>query len=163
MPVEIRSARVDDAEAIRTIYNHEVTTGTNVFDIEPRSLAQQRAWLTERSGVHAVLVAEFADHLVGFASLSRFKERPCYTTTVENSVYVAHDRQGEGVGTALLGEVVRVGTEHGFHTMIARINASNTASVALHRRHGFREVGIEREIGRKFGKWLDVLEMQRML
>jgi len=161
--VQIRPAGIQDAEAIRAIYNVEVTTGTGVFDIEPRTLAQQRLWLTERSGVHAVLVAETDGQVMGFGSLSRYKERACYSTSVEDSVYTAAAHQGKGVGRALLGGLIGVATEHGFHTVIARIEASNRASVALHAGLGFEQVGIEREIGRKFGRWLDVCQMQLML
>ena len=161
--MEIRPARVEDAETISEIYNLEVTTGTSVFDIEPRNVEQQRRWLTERSGVHAVLVAEEDDAVVGFAALSPFKERPCYNTTVESSVYVAATHQRRGVGRKLLLQIVQVATDHGFHTMIARIEASNEPSVELHRAVGFESVGTEREVGRKFGRWLDVREMQLML
>ena len=163
-PVQLRSASVDDAEAVAEIYNLEVTTGTNVFDIEPRTIDQQREWLTERTGAHAVVVATADDgEVTGFGSLSRYKERPSYATSVESSVYVARTHRGEGVGLALLNELVRVATDHGFHTMVARIEASNEASIALHRRAGFDVIGIEREIGRKFGRWLDICAMQRML
>ena len=161
--LHLRSARVDDAEAIREIYNVEVTTGTSVFDLEPRTLEAQRRWLEERSGVHAVVVAEVDATVVGWASLSRFREKPCYATSVENSIYGAHEHLGAGVGKALLAELIRVATEHGFHTMMARIEASNQVSIALHERVGFVEVGREREIGRKFGRWLDIVQMQLML
>ena len=161
--MDIRPARVEDAETISEIYNLEVRTGTSVFDIEPRSLEQQRRWLTERSGVHAVLVADHNDAVVGFAALSPFKERPCYRTTVESSVYIATEHRRRGIGRTLLGELVQVATDHGFHTMIARIEGSNEASVELHRGLGFDSIGTEREVGRKFGRWLDVHEMQLML
>jgi L-amino acid N-acyltransferase len=161
--VTIRSARIDDAEAIRTIYNVEVITSTSVFDLEPRSLEDQRRWLEDRSGAHAVLVAVDDDQVVGFASLSRFKERPAYNTTVEDSVYVDRDHHGRGIGRILLDALIDTARGHGFHTMIGRITADNTASIALHRAAGFDSVGLEREIGRKFGRWLDVVVMQKML
>lgn len=161
--MQIRAARLDDAEAIRSIYNVEVMTSTSVFDLVPRSLEDQRTWLTERSGAHAVIVADDGGEVVGFASLSRFKERPAYNTTVEDSVYVDRDHHGRGIGSTLLDELVQVARGHGFHTMIGRITADNDASIALHRRAGFEIVGREREIGRKFGRWLDVVIMQKML
>ena len=161
--MQIRAARLDDAEAIRSIYNVEVMTSTSVFDLVPRSLEDQRTWLTERSGAHAVIVADDGGEVVGFASLSRFKERPAYNTTVEDSVYVDRDHHGRGIGSTLLDELVQVARGHGFHTMIGRITADNDASIALHRRAGFEIVGREREIGRKFGRWLDVAIMQKML
>jgi len=161
--ITIRSARIDDAEAIRTIYNVEVITSTSVFDIEPRSLEAQRRWLEDRSGAHAVLVAVDGDRVVGFGSLSRFKERPAYNTTVEDSVYVDRDHHGLGIGRMLLDALIDTARGHGFHTMIGRITADNASSIALHRAAGFDSVGLEREIGRKFGRWLDVVVMQKML
>ncbi len=161
--MQLRPARIEDAEAIRRIYNHEVTTDVNVLDIEPRTLEEQRRWLRERAGVHAVVVAELDGEVAGFASLSQFRDRPCYATSVEDSVYVDRRYHGRGVGRALLGEIIRVAATHGFHTVIARVAATNEASVALHAGFGFTEVGLEREVGRKFGRWLDVLEMQLLL
>ena len=101
--------------------------------------------------------------MVGFASLSPYKERAAYRTTVEDSVYVDRARGGEGIGTALLTNLLEVARASGFHTVIARIEASGAASLALHARCGFELVGIEREVGRKFNRWLDVAVMQRLL
>lgn len=162
--MDIRRARVDDAEAIRAIYNAEVTGSTVTFDLVPRTAEEQLAWLVQRSGAYAVLVAEDVDGTVlGFASLSPFRERPAYSTTVEDSVYVGRDRRGGGVGRALLEELVATATAHGFHTVIARIVGGHDASISLHRRCGFEIVGTEHEVGRKLGRWLDVVVMQRML
>ena len=159
----LRPARLDDAEAIRAIYNYEVETGTAVFDLQPRSSQAQREWLTDRSGAHAVIVAEVDGVVTGFASLSRYKERAAYSTTVENSVYVGAQYRDRGLGRLLLEEIVAVAERHGFHTVIARITAENRASVVLHERVGFETIGIEREVGRKHGRWLDVVAMQKML
>lgn len=159
--LEIRLARHDDAAAIAEIYNTEVLDSTVTFDLEPRSVAQQRAWLEERSGTYAVLVGEDGDGLAGFASLSPYRDRPAYRTTVENSIYVARTHRGRGVGRALLGELLLVAEDRGFHAVMARIVGGHEASIALHAAVGFEHVGIEREIGRKFGRWLDVVVMQR--
>lgn len=161
--MHLRLADLGDAEAIRSIYNLEVTTSTVTFDLVPRTLAAQRAWLQARSGVHAVVVAEDDDAVVGFASLSPYRDRPAYKTTVEDSVYVHRAHQGGGVGKALLGELVRVATVHGFHCVMARVVGGHEASIALHRAHGFDIVGTEREVGRKFNRWLDVVLMQKLL
>ncbi len=162
--MEIGRATVEDAEAIRTIYNAEVTGSTVTFDLVPRTAEEQVAWLVQRSGAYAVLVAEDDDGtILGFASLSPFRERPAYSTTVEDSVYVGGDRRGGGVGGALLEELVTTATAHGFHTVIARIVGGHDASIALHRKVGFEIVGTEREVGRKMGRWLDVVVMQRLL
>ncbi len=159
----LRLATLADAEAIRSIYNHEVENTTHTFDLEPRSLDEQRAWLSERSGAFAVLVAEIDGAVAGFASLSPYRDRPAYRTTVEDSVYVERTCRSRGVGRALLAGVVEAAADRGFHTVIARIVGGHEASIALHHACGFRVVGTEREVGRKFGRWLDVVVMQRLL
>jgi phosphinothricin acetyltransferase len=166
MGVTIRPAEPGDAEATRAIYNPEVLESTVTFDLRPRSLAEQVAWLDEHSGGHLAIVAvDDGDppEVVGFGSLSPYRSRPAYSTTVESSVYVRRDRQGKGIGRALLSELVDRATAHGFHAMIARIVGDHEASIALHRACGFETIGTEREVGRKFNRWLDVVLMQRML
>jgi L-amino acid N-acyltransferase YncA len=161
--MEIRLATLDDAEAIRTIYNLEVEGSTATFDLVPRSLDDQRAWLAARSGAFSALVADEGGEVVGFASLSAYKERAAYRTTVEDSVYVARSQHGRGVGRALLERLLDVAMASGFHAVMARIEASGTASRALHSACGFDLVGIELEVGRKFNRWLDVAVMQCVL
>lgn len=167
----IRLARVSDAEAIRSIYNHEVLHTTATFDLVPRSLADQEAWIAARSGAFAAIVAVEAgegpaadgDTVVGFGSLSPYKERAAYRTSVEDSVYVRRDRGGQGIGRAIVEALLDIGEQSGFHAVFARIEASGAASRALHARCGFALVGIERETGRKFNRWLDVALMQCLL
>jgi L-amino acid N-acyltransferase len=161
--VQLRLATVGDNDAIRAIYNVEVLESTVTFDLVPRSTAQQGEWLSARAGAHAVVVAEDGGEVVGFGSLSPYRDRPAYSTSVEDSVYVRRDRQGQGIGKALLEELVRLATAHGFHTVVARIVGGHEASIALHRAAGFELVGTECEIGRKFGRWLDVVVMQVLL
>jgi phosphinothricin acetyltransferase len=164
-PVVLRPARLEDAEAIRQIYNAEVTTTTVTFDIMPRSLADQVAYLSDRSGAHAVVVAADAedDTVLGYAALSPWRSKPAYATSVEDSIYVHRDHQGRGVGRLLLDELTRVATAHGFHAVFARIVGGHAASIRLHEAQGFEVVGTEREVGRKFGRWLDVVVMERLL
>ncbi|MGH9155635.1 MAG: GNAT family N-acetyltransferase [Acidimicrobiales bacterium] len=163
-PVLVRLARPDDAEATADIYNREVLGTTVTFDLVARSLADQRAWLAARSGAHPAIVAESGDGtVVGFGCLSSYRDRPAYATTVEDSVYVDHRWRGRGVGRTLLESLVELATGHGFHAIMARVVGGHDASIALHRSCGFELVGIEREVGRKFGRWLDVALMQRLL
>ncbi len=178
----VRPARVADAEAIRTIYNHEVLSTTATFDLVPRSLEDQQQWLAARSGAFAAIVAvdlatsdaaggadgsdgsDGSDgEVVGFAALSPYRERAAYRTSVEDSVYVRRDRGGQGIGTLLLSELLDIAEGSGFHSVFARIEATGEASRALHARCGFELVGIERETGRKFNRWLDVALMQCLL
>jgi phosphinothricin acetyltransferase len=161
--MDIRLARPGDAEAVRAIYNLEVSGSTVTFDIEPRSHAQQVAWIERHQGVHPAIVAVDPEGVAGFGSLSPFRDRAAYATTVEDSVYVAADRRGQGIGRLLLEELVSLATRQGFHTVIGRTSGDNDPSIALHRACGFVLVGVEREVGRKFGRWIDVAVLQRML
>lgn len=161
--LSVRRATEADAAAICGIYNPEVLESTVTFDLVPRSLDDQLAWQRARSGAHAALVAERDGRVVGFGSLSPYKDRPAYSTTVEDSVYVARDSQGTGVGRLLLTELLSVATVHGFHAVMARIVGGHDASIGLHAALGFTTVGTEVEVGRKFGRWLDVVVMQCLL
>ena len=164
----LRLASLGDAEQIRQIYNYEVSNTLATFDLVPRSLADQQRWITDRNGAFAAIVAvdSAADpgaEIVGFGSLSPYKERAAYRTSVEDSVYVRRDRAGQGIGKQIVTELLRVAAASGFHAVFARITAVSEASVGLHKSCGFELVGIEREVGRKFNKWLDVALMQILL
>ena len=161
--VVIRPVAAGDAEAIRRIYNHEVEHTTHTFDLVPRTLEDQRAWLRDREGALGVVVAEVYGEVAAFASLSEYRPRPAYRTSVESSVYVDESVRGRGVGRRLMQELVGVAEARGFHTMMARIAGGHEASIRLHQAIGFTTVGTEREVGRKFGGWLDIVVMQRML
>jgi len=162
--VSLRAAQVSDAEAIAIIYNHEVETSTATFDLVPRSIEAQREWITARSGAFSALVADdSAAGVIGFAALSTYRDRAGYRTTVENSVYVHRNHQRRGVGRLMLGALLEVARDSGFHTVIARIDSQSSGSLALHESLGFVVVGVERQIGRKFGRWLDSVIMQKML
>lgn len=163
MQVLIRPATTADAEATVDIYNVEVATSDVTFDLVARTLDEQRVWLDARSGALEVIVAEIDGRVAGFASLSTYRERAAYRGTVEDSVYVHADARGQGVGKALLAGIVDVASARGFHTVIGRVVGGHDASIALHRATGFEHVGVEREVGRKFGRWLDVVVMQKLL
>jgi L-amino acid N-acyltransferase len=163
VPLGLRLAVVSDAEAIRTIYNHEVLHTFATFDLVPRTVTEQQDWITQRSGAFAAIVAVDGPVVVGFGSLSAYKERAAYRTSVEDSVYVAGDQQGRGIGKLIVNELLRIARGSGFHAVFARISGPSEASRALHASCGFELVGIEREVGRKFNKWLDVAIMQCLL
>lgn len=167
----LRLATVVDAEQIRAIYNHEVMHTAATFDLVPRSLRDQIEWLEARSGAFSAIVAvdvadpagAVAGEVVGFGALSPYKERAAYRTSVEDSVYVRRDRNGQGIGTLIVRELLSVAATSGFHAVFARINASGEGSIALHRKCGFELVGIELEVGRKFSRWHDVALMQHLI
>lgn len=161
--ISIRLATAADAEAIRDIYNYEVEHTVATFDLVSRSLSEQQQWLASRSGAFAAIVATDDGLVVGFGSLSPYKERAAYRTSVEDSVYVHRDFQGRGIGKTIVNELLNVARVSGFHAVFGRITASSESSRALHTSCGFQLVGIEREVGRKFNRWLDVAVMQILL
>jgi len=163
--VTVRRARREDCEGILAIYNHAVLHTTASYDYEPRSLAQRLEWFDahERDG-YAVWVAEHAsDGVVGWAALNRFHDRVGYRFTAENSVYVAEPWRGRGVGARLLGPLMDAAQSMGLRAVLAVIDAQNEASIRLHARFGFERVGLFRQVGFKFGRWLDVAYMERLL
>ena len=161
--VSIRRATPADAPAIAAIYNHEVENETSTFDLVPRSAQDQLDWQNAREGAFGVFVAEVGGEVVGFGALSPYKERAAYRTTVEDSVYVRRDMGRRGIGRAILAHLLDTAADGGFHAVMARITTLSVGSIGLHEALGFREVGVEREVGRKFGKWLDVCLMQVLL
>jgi L-amino acid N-acyltransferase len=174
--MRIRLAEMADAEAIRTIYNVEVLESTNTFDMVPRTRSEQEAWILEHRGVHPAVVATEppasgvsgpaganGEIVLGFGSLSSFRDRSGYSATAENSVYVDRAQRGRGVGRALLAELIQLASAHGFHSLVARIAGHNETSIGLHTAAGFELVGVEREVGRKHRQWLDVVELQLLL
>jgi len=165
--VHIRPANLADAEATRAIYNLEVETSTVTLDLVPRSLEDQQQYIAARQGSYAVVVAtassDIGSEVIGFGSLSPYRNRPGYNATAEDSVYVHRDHQGKGLGRLLLGELLTVASAHGFHSVMARISSGHSASRGLHESLGFTMVGTEREVGRKFGRWIDMDLLQRML
>ena len=160
----IREATSDDAQAIRTIYNHEVENETSTMDLVPRTLEVQQEWIAARSGAFCAVVAvDSAGAVLGFGALSEYKDRTGYRTTVENSVYVRRDVARRGIGRQILNHLLAVATVSGFHSVIARIESTSTASRDLHSACGYKLVGVEQQVARKFGKWLDIAVMQRIL
>jgi phosphinothricin acetyltransferase len=158
------AATVADAEAVAAIYAHHVLHGTASFDTEPPAAAfwgdkigssLARGW--------PFLVAELDGQVAGYAYASQFRDRPAYATTCEDSIYVAPQHIGHGIGTALLDALVSAAKSAGFEQMIAVIGGAEPASVALHAKAGFVEAGRMRRVGRKFGMVLDTLYMQRDL
>ncbi len=158
--ITIRYAEERDLEAINALYNEEVEHGVATFDLEPWTLERRREWLAEHPAEHApVIVADLDGACVGFACLSVFGSKPGYGYTRENTVFVDPSLQGRGVGRLLMTSLLEEARRVGAHTIIARIEAENAASIALHEAVGYAITGREREVGRKFDRWLDVVEM----
>jgi len=157
----IRRATADDNAGIAAIWNHEAQCTIATTETEPRTLAAQSAWLARHGEPHPVIVATSGgEGIVGFGALSPY--RPALCAAVEDSVYVRRDRRGHGVGAALLGQLLDLARARAYRTVLARITAENAASLRLHARHGFRVVGVERQVAFKLGRWHDVVILQRL-
>ena len=164
MTIVIRAAQETDLSDLLAIYNDAVLTTTAVYDYKERTAEQQSAWFkAKRDQCLPVLVAESGGEVIGFASYGPFRPWPAYLHSVENSLYVAADWRGRGIGSLLLPALIQRATDRGLHTMIAGIDAANEASLRLHAKFGFKPVGQFREVGWKFERWLDLAFLQRML
>jgi L-amino acid N-acyltransferase len=159
----IRVATAADLPAIDAIYNPYVLTSTCTYQTEPTTPEERLAWFENRGPAHPVAVAELDGGIVGWASISRFRERAAYDRTVENAVYVRPEYHRRGIGAALLADSVERARAAGHHAVIAVIDAEQHGSIALHERHGFERVALLREVGFKFGRWLDVVYLQLLL
>jgi phosphinothricin acetyltransferase len=162
MSFRIRTARPGDAGGIAAIRNHYIVRSDCTMQTVASSVEEERAWLEGHGDRFPVLVAE-TDEIVGYASLSSYRERPAYSRTVEDSVYVREDMRDKGIGDALLRSLVAEGRAAGFHCVVAIIGAGQEASLRLHRKNGFRDVGTLREAGYKFGRYLDISFLQLIL
>ncbi len=160
----IRDAHDDDLPAILAIHNDAVLTTTAIWNSTPVDIEDRRAWLAgRRQAGYPVLVAEQAGEVAGYASFGDWRAWEGYRFTVENSIYIRADRRGHGIGSALLAPLVAAAGRLGKHVMVAGIEAGNAASIRLHHRHGFVQVAHFREVGEKFGRWLDLVFLQRTL
>ena len=186
--VLVRLAAEEDLPAINDIYNHYVQVSTTTYDWEPKSIEDRRTWFAPREPIHPVTVAVRvidssprlqppassltppasglrppASPILGWGSLHTFRGKIGYRHTVENSVYVHPDHQRAGIGSAILLDQIARARAAGLHAIVAGVDAVQSASLALHLKHGFREVGRFPEVGRKFDRWLDVIFLQLVL
>lgn len=163
--VTIRAAAPADLPGILAIYNHAIVTSTASYHLQPTTLEERERWLAEHGAIGLpVLVAhDAAGTVVGWASLSSMRTLAAYRYTAENTVYVLETRRACGIGTALLDALVAEGRAIGLHAIVAWIDSHSAASVRMHRRAGFVDVGFLPQVGAKFGAWLDVVLMQLML
>jgi L-amino acid N-acyltransferase YncA len=162
--IQIRTAREHDLEAMLEIYNDVIVNTTAVYDYKPHTMEMRRQWFrTKQEQGFPVFVAEDNDRLVGFSSIGPFRAWAAYKYSVENSVYVAADQRGKGIGKKLIEPLIGAAEQLNMHTIIAGIDATNEASIQLHRSLGFTEVARFKQVGYKFGRWLDLTFMQLLL
>lgn len=160
----IRLAIENDLPEILTIYNDVILNTTAVYDYEPHSLEMRRQWFkTKQEQGLPVFVAVENGSVVGLSSIGPFRAWAAYKYSVENSIYVASDQRGKGIGKLLMPPLIEASRELGLHTIIAGIDAANSESLRLHVQFGFREVAHFREVGFKFGRWLDLKFLQLIL
>ena len=163
MPL-IRDATITDLPGILAITNQAILYTTAIWSITPFDLAARTQWWRDRLAANCpVLVAENAGDITAFGSFGQFRPHDGYLHTVEHSIYVAPEAQGQGIGKALLLTLIDRAVAAGKHAMIGGIDATNERSLALHRKLGFTETGRLPEVGRKFDRWLDLVLMQRRL
>jgi phosphinothricin acetyltransferase len=162
-PIQIRRAEVADVDAITEIYNEAILTTTATFDIEPKTKEDRLQWFQSRGERFPVLVAVVDGKVAGWASLNQWSDRRAYDGTAETSFYVKSEFRGRGVGRKLKEATIEEARRLEFHTLIARVAEGSEASLHLNESFGFFHVGTMKEVGRKFGRLLDVHILQKML
>ena len=159
---DIRKADDADIPAIIEIYNEAILTTTATFDIEPKSIAAQRKWFKAHGIRNPIFVAVIDNNVIGWVSLSEYSTRCAYADTAELSLYVKGSFQNQGIGKKLMQAVLTEGKKVGLHTVISRIAGGNKISIYLHKQFSFKDIGVMKEVGKKFGKILDVYIMQKI-
>ncbi|MBR0672303.1 GNAT family N-acetyltransferase [Neoroseomonas soli] len=160
----IRAATEADLPAITAIYNQVIATSTAIYADDPLTIEDRRAWLSARRAAgYPVLVAEEGGEVLGLSTFGDFRAFPGYRHTVEHSVHVRADARGRGLGSALVAALFEPALALGKHVMIAGVDAANEGSIRMHQRLGFERGAVLREVGRKFGRWLDLELMQKFL
>jgi phosphinothricin acetyltransferase len=160
----IEAVATADFPEVLAIYNEVIRNSTAVYTEQEYDETRGRAWFDGKlAGGNPFLVARDESGVIGFASYGDFRVWPCYRHTVEHSVHVRADRRGKGTGRALVEELMRRAARSGKHVMIAGIDTQNAVSIELHKRLGFDSAGRLREVGFKFGRWLDLEFLQCIL
>ncbi len=160
--IKVRTAKTEDLGAITEIYNQAILKTTATFDTQPKTIEEQKDWFEDHGTKYPIMVAEEEGKVLGWASLSKWSDRCAYSDTAEISLYVDEEQRGKGIGKKLLNIILAEGQKGGIHSVIARIVEGNQTSVHLHESQGFEHIGIMKEVGRKFGRLLDVYLMQKI-
>jgi len=161
--ISIRTAELSDLDAITDIYNEAILTTTATFDTDPKNTSERLEWFHSHDTRHPIMVAGLEGKVVGWASLSRWSERSAYDDTGETSFYVKAEHRGKGIGRKLKQAIIDEARRLRFHTLIARVASESNESLHLNESLGFVHIGTMKEVGRKFGRLLDVHILQKML
>lgn len=161
----IRTAEEKDMPELLAIYNYEVEHGFATFDLTPKTLEERMVWFREHNiGNHPLIIAEEDGKAVGYASLSSYRPKEAYKTTVELSIYISRDYRRKGIAGRLASSIIEIARERDdVHTVISVITGGNEASILLHEHLGFEYCGTMKEMGMKFGKMLDIINYQLMV
>ena len=160
----LRQAAADDLEAINDIYNHYVLHSTCTYQEEPETIEARQQWFDDhRPEQHPAIVAVLNGKIVGWGSVSAYHSRCAYRHTAEISIYVQHEHHRRGIGSAILDDLMARARNIGYHAVIAAIDGDQKASITMHIRFGFIEVGHFQQVGFKFGRWLDVIYLEWIL
>lgn len=164
MSISIRQATIEDMSSVLQIINHEILHSTSIYDYKPRTLEQQVIIYREKKNKDfPFIVAEKNEKVVGFGTYGAFRFKDAYKFTVEHSVYVHQDYTGNGIGSALLKELIEIAKLQKMHTIIGVIDSENMGSISFHERMGFKRSGHLKETGYKFDRWLDSVFVQLIL
>ncbi|MBP7735574.1 MAG: N-acetyltransferase [Spirochaetes bacterium] len=159
----IRNALKKDMLAINDIYNYYVQNSTCTYQTKLELIENRYIWFDEHNDYYPIIVAEINNDVIGWASISKFKNREAYKPTVENSIYIRHDKLFNGLGAILLDELIKLSKSNSYHSIIAGISGDQEASIKLHEKFGFTKAAHLKEVGYKFDKWLDVVYYQLLL
>lgn len=165
MNFQLKTCTEKQLPEILDIFNDAILNSTALYDYKIRTLEMMQAWYADKLNGNYPIIGAFDEHdtLLGFATYGMFRVRPAYKYTVEHSVYVRSDKRGFGLGKVLLREIIKKAEEQNFHVMMGVIDASNDVSIKLHENEGFVLIGIMKETGYKFEKWLDTAFYQLTL
>ncbi|WP_417352689.1 GNAT family N-acetyltransferase [Flavobacterium alkalisoli] len=161
METTLRPAVINDLEGILAIVNHNILYSNALYDYNVKSMEYMQQWFTEKQEAGwPVIVADIKGKVAGYGTYGTFRTKDGYKYTVEHSVYVNEEYHGKGIGKMLLADLITLATKQGMHSMIAGIDAENKGSIEFHKKFGFREAGLLKEVGFKFNRWLDVVFME---
>ncbi len=164
MEVQIRPFEIKNTQSILDIINYNILNSTALYDYKTRDFETQKTILEDKINKgFPVIIAEYNGKLVGFGMYSEFRFREAYKFTVEHSVYVSPNEMGKGIGKMIMAQLIVLAKAQGLHTMIGVIDSENKSSITFHEQFGFKTVGIIKESGYKFDRWLDSVFMQLLL